>query len=148
MGFMLKEIKDLRAGVNTTRQKDGQNEFGQTVKKAIGSLGIPASATPLEGAEFMEEFARDLFLSYDDADHDKLRGGEFDKILKARFEGIRKYVKAVEKAELAAANERKRGLIFNRKGGHVTPGGKAKAPLDNQALADALFASSTSQSSM
>ena len=133
MAAIIRKVQTLEGGMGRIHGERRETDFSGDITRAIGGLKLEKA----DGAEVLDEIARDLFLSYDDADHERLRGGEFDKILKARITSLRKFFRNYEKAELEAAQKRARSK-FVRQGGNTSANGKGKLPTNRQ-MADALF---------
>lgn len=133
----VKNLQGQLMGIHTNNAESG---FNVDLDKVVGSLKLPA----MEGENPhgpVQEMARDFFFSFDDADHAKLQAGEFGKLFNERFKQLRTYFKALDKAELKAAQDRQRQMRFVKPGANGSGNGKPK-PLTNEQIGDALFANS------
>lgn len=134
------KVQRLEQGMGRLDTERGSVEFDGDVEKAIKTLGLPQFKSAVAGSEVLNDLARNLFLSYDDADQPRLRGEQFNKEFKAHFDGLRKYFRALETADVAHKREENKRRIFARPGQSSGTNGKKRQVLTNDQVADALFA--------
>jgi len=133
-------IKDVRTRLSHHDSARDEQAFMGEVSKAIDALKLPVlDGKRVEGSEILNDLARDLYLSYADEDQPRLLGEPLQKLVKARFDGLRKMFKALDKAELESAKLRQKQRLFSRKGQSTGANGKGRL-LTNRELADAAFA--------
>lgn len=137
---LAKEIKELKQHVTGFRQDKAEQGFGGTISQVVGSLKLPkVGGKDIEGADVLNELARDFFFSYEDEDQAKLTPETFSKMFGDRFKSMRTFFRNYEKAELEAAKERGRRRIFARPGASASANGKPVKRLSNRDVASILF---------
>lgn len=111
---MARKIQAMEGHVGRHSLQEAEGMLDSDIDTSVRGLKLPTleNGAPVEGSDVLREMARDLFFSYRDEDRDRLRGAEFNKQLKARFDSTRKFFRALEKAELAAAQRQTRQNIF------------------------------------
>lgn len=132
---MAERLKMLEGHTGSVVQERDERDFGGELDRTITSLKLPKAA----GAEVLSEMARDLFLSFDDADRPRLRGETFQKLFAARFEQTRKFFRELEKATATAKQQELRKKVFTRPGGNASANGKRQPVVSNRQRAAALF---------
>lgn len=134
---MVKEVTDLKTQLGETRQmfqphqeSRARQNFESMVETAIGKIegikGLPEGGRIDPKDPFIRDLAEDLHSSYEP---DSWKQGEFEKMLKSRFEGAIAMVRAMDKAALTQAAEIRRQGFFpavNRGGGSGTGAPKYK----------------------
>lgn len=134
---MAEKLSKLEGSAGSVIQERDERDFSSELGRSITSLKIPTAP----GSEVLSEMARDLYLSFDDADRPKLKGETFQKLFAGRFEQTRKYFRELEKATAVQKQKELRGRVFARPGASTSTNGKPVARLSNRQRADALFAS-------
>ena len=134
------QLTDKMTGSLT--EERSQQEFTGKMSKAVQALakdmlpGVNLAEHPV-----IDEFAQDVYLSYNPADPNLER--EFPGILKSRLEGILKLAGALNQAKLVAARETRRNFL--RPGGGAQVAAQAGNRLSHRDLAKNLFAADASR---
>lgn len=134
---MAEKMKVLEGQSGSMVQEREERDFSGELNRSIESLKLPQAA----GAHVLSEMARDLYLSFDDADRPKLKGETFQKIFAGRFEQTRKFFRELEKATAVQKQKELRGRAFARPGASTSTNGKPQPRMSNAQRAAALFAS-------
>lgn len=132
---MVKEVTDMKAQITETRQmfqphqeSRARSNFESMVESAIGKIegikGLPEGGRIDPKDPFIRDLAEDLHSSYEP---DSWKSGEFEKMLKSRFEGAIAMVRAMDKAALTQASEiRRKGFFPSMNRGSGQGNGPAK----------------------
>lgn len=121
-------------------EQRSQQEFSGKIDKAIGALakdmfpGVNLAEHPV-----LNEFAQDVYLSYDPNDPTLER--EYPNLLKSRLDGVLKLAAAINQAKLQQAREQRRQFL--KPGGNAQPSGQGNGQpqrLSHRDIARNLFA--------
>lgn len=141
LSILAEQMKEVRGHVGRFSQRELEDGFGNDTQSIMKQLKLPEGK--IEGTEVVSEMLRDFFHGHHEDDHDKLRANgsaELGRRFAERFQAERKFFKALEKAELVAAQERARKMRFVRPGGNTSGNGKGKpALMSNAQLANLAF---------
>ena len=125
------EVRALTGHVSTERSGSLQNDYAISRESVIKALPLPKLNHPIEGAtDALNEFVDGVFWKYD---FDKRFTNpqqrahavqEFTDTVKKEFDVQRKFFRALEKADLEAAQDRQKQQRFVRPTGQTGPNGR------------------------
>jgi len=127
------QIQELTGHVTTSRTGGLQNDYAVSRDQVIASLPLPKLDRPIDGAqEALTEFVDGVFWKYDfekrfaDPTHRAHVVKEFGEMVKKEFEMQRKFFRALEKADLEAAEQKARQARFVRPTAQTGPNGRPR----------------------
>lgn len=136
---LLERLDRMEKGFRPLADERSETQFNGRVTEALGSLGFLADMSKHENHAELSELAEDIYKSHEPGDD---LNKEFPAILKRRVDNLRKYFRALDKAE---AEERVRnGRKFPLSGGNGTGTGSpdnVTRPLTPREIARRVFAS-------
>lgn len=136
---LLERLDRMEKGFRPLADERSETQFNGRVTEALGSLGFLADMSKHENHAELSELAEDIYKSHEPGDD---LNKEFPGILKRRVDNLRKYFRALDKAE---AEERVRtNRKFPLSGGNGSGTGSpdnVTRPLTPREIARRVFAS-------
>lgn len=127
------QVKQLSGHMTTSRTGSLQNDYSVSRDSVIAALPLPKLDRPIEGSkEALTEFVDGVFWKYDfekrfsDPNARQHVMKEFTDTVKKEFDGARKFFRALEKADLEAAEDKARKARFVRPTGQTGPNGRQR----------------------
>ena len=124
------QVKQLSGHMTSSRTGSLQNDYSVSRDQVIAALPIPKLDKPIDGAnEALTEFVDGVFWKYDfekrfsDPNARQHVMKEFTDTVKKEFDGARKFFRALEKADLEAAEDKARRARFVRPTAQSGPNG-------------------------
>ena len=127
------QVKQLSGHMTSSRTGSLQNDYAVSRDSVIAALPLPKLDRPIEGAnEALTEFVDGVFWKYDfekrfsDPNARPHVMKEFTDTVKKECDGQRKFFRALEKADLEAAEDKARLARFVRPTAQTGPNGKMR----------------------
>ena len=127
------KVEQLSGHMTSSRTGSLQNDYSVSRDSVIAALPLPKLDKPIDGAkEALTEFVDGVFWKYDfekrfaDPNARQHVMKEFTDTVKKEFDGARKFFRALEKADLEAAEDKARKARFVRPTSQTGPNGRMR----------------------